>query len=556
MCFGFRTSGTQAQAIPEDQQDNNKIHTPSRRPCHSNHSHRNVSMVLAALTEDINTKYTFGSMLGYGAYGEVVACMEKITRRVNACKIMSPSRLLKTVDGPNIIKRLQNEIACMSYLAGHPNIIQMIDVYETRHTLFMVQEMCQGGNLMQLIELYPLEEADAATLFRGMIKAVLHCHQMGIIHRDIKPENFLLSKRFVLTKRSNAVIKLADFGLSCFHRNDVLTEAIGSPYYMAPEMVTIRKYGVAADVWSCGVCLYRMLSGQYPFDGQTNQEVFLKLRNKPHADFSKPVWSSISDEGKDLISMLLNANPEARICGEEVLHHPWMKNNQELKDNAPPTQIQRRRSSIAKQYFATGATATEVSSFSSSTSSGSSDAKSTGSKASCKVTSPTTSARVFFSPVNLNLRTTIHTFINMFKKHIEEPYIKLLQADSADDAAVEWDVLCSGMALVNNYLEENASRDGFFFLGREPSLAEAATAPQLYRMCATLPAIRDIELLKACRDLELSRLYIWLKEVLNRPSDCCDVLALPEHVYIHLARRMYVKYEGPPTPPQCLISDV
>ena len=458
--------------------------------------------------------------------------MEKTTHRVYACKILRP-QLLKAEDS-GVIGRLKNEIACLSYLAGHPNIIRLVDVYETKHTVYMVQEMCQGGNLMQLLEQnQPLSEEDAAHMFRGMIKSVLHCHQMGVIHRDVKPDNFLLSKRFLLTQPSDTVLKLADFGLSCFHRNEMVTEVVGSPYYMAPEMIKQRAYGVQADIWSCGICLYLMLSGSYPFDGTSMEDVFSLLRRSaPFVDFSKPAWKHVTEDCKDLICAMLTADPLVRIQGQDVLTHPWMITHQELK--------------AVKRRASDNQTAPEAP-FDTTNMTGNNNNK---------VIGQTASARVFFSPVNLDVRTKIHTFIDMFKKTVEEPYVRLMQATSADGAAAEWDLLCAGLAQMDGYLERYASNDGFFFLGREPSLAEAAITPLLYRMCATLPVIRNLELVTACEELGLTRLLMWLKEVLDRPSDCCDVRALPQNVYVHLARRLYVKYEGPPTPPSPQLSRI
>ena len=637
--------------------DNKKVHFESKIPDQkdqkdqdqdqdqepANDSKRGSgSTVLAALTEDIHSKYIFGPMLGRGAYGEVVACMENSSRKVYACKILKPKELLETEDGPNVIGRLRNEIASLSYLAGHPNIIQLIDVYETNTTLYMVQEMCRGGNLMQLIEKSaPISEQVAAQLFRGMIKSVLHCHQMGIVHRDIKPDNFLLSK-----KGPEAVLKLADFGLSCFHRNEMMTEAVGSPFYMAPEMIRRRQYSVEADIWSCGISLYRMLSGHMPINGKTSREVFQVLKHSPQPDFSDPVWKTISFEAKQLVSMLLKSDPQLRVHGQDVLRHSWLGNNQRLEfENQHKNQnvLQRpiRSESVKNRFFMptsekceiwsggtngsqqhpqhpqrilgydtqqNGVTLTSVRSFnnigtsinapkySSNTSIIAGNTKTlvtsvnvanvanvasiANAAVACvdsdvssydgqkplakpnsnlssirnnKVTGKTstdelsTSARVFFSPTDFILRTHIHTFIDMFKKNVEEPYVKLLQAITADDAAIEWDFICTGFVQMDDFLERYASHDGPYFLGLEPSLAEAAIAPSLYRMYATLPAIRDLELLTTCEELRLERFSKWIREVLDRPTDCCDVLALPQHVYVHLARRLYVKYEGPPS---------
>ena len=131
---------------------------------------------------------------------------------------------------------------------------------------------------------------------------------------------------------------------------------------------------------------------------------------------------------------------------------------------------------------------------------------------------------------------------------MEEPYTRLLQARDAATAGTEWDNVCFGLRNLDAYMLEHASKDGPFFRGGEPSLAEAATAPALFRMVATLPALRNLELVGACEEMELSRLTPWLAEVLDRPADCCDVQPLPAHVYVHLARKLHVRYEGPPTP--------
>ena len=158
------------------------------------------------------------------------------------------------------------------------------------------------------------------------------------------------------------------------------------------------------------------------------------------------------------------------------------------------------------------------------------------------------SARIFFSPENLKLKLKIHGFIDTFKIGPEVHYTHLLSAIDADVAGREWAAFCIGLRELNDYLERHGSADGPFFLGGEPSLAEAATAPALFRMVATLPVLRDLELMTACEEMDLTRLVAWLREVLERPQDCCDVAALPAHVYVALARKLHVRYEGPPTP--------
>ena len=97
------------------------------------------------------------------------------------------------------------------------------------------------------------------------------------------------------------------------------------------------------------------------------------------------------------------------------------------------------------------------------------------------------------------------------------------------------------------YLAMHASKEGPFFEGREPSFAEAALAPGLFRMVASLEGIRHIRLLPSCMEMGLSRLVTWLSEVLARPEEVCDVAPLPAHVYVTMARKLHVRYEGPPS---------
>ena len=131
---------------------------------------------------------------------------------------------------------------------------------------------------------------------------------------------------------------------------------------------------------------------------------------------------------------------------------------------------------------------------------------------------------------------------------METAYTRLLQATSAVVAGIEWGAVCAGLQRLDSYLVKHASREGPWFLGDEPSLAEAATAPGLFRIAATLPALRNLELMGACVELGLTRLSKWLAEVLARPDEVCDVQIRSAEEYVTLARKLHVRYEGPPTP--------
>ena len=131
--------------------------------------------------QDVRAKYRPVSELGRGAYGLVLCCLEKATGQHVACKAVDVIALLQTRDGPNIIRRLKAEVGVMSYLAGHPNIVHLHNMYESASHIFLVQELCTGGTLKDVFRTAPRAagEARIAGLFRGVVKSVLHCHQVG-----------------------------------------------------------------------------------------------------------------------------------------------------------------------------------------------------------------------------------------------------------------------------------------------------------------------------------------------------------------------------------------
>lgn len=154
------------------------------------------------------------------------------------------------------------------------------------------------------------------------MKQLLSCinflHKNDIIHRDLKPENLLLE-----SNKDFHSIKLIDFGISLIYdKKDFLTERIGTPYYIAPE-VWKRKYNEKCDVWSAGVIMYILLSGEPPFNGQSDEEIKQKIL-KGKFKMEGKTWKAISDEAKDLIKKLLTFNHEDRQSAEDALSHPWV----------------------------------------------------------------------------------------------------------------------------------------------------------------------------------------------------------------------------------------
>ncbi|KIY96051.1 hypothetical protein MNEG_11913 [Monoraphidium neglectum] len=151
-----------------------------------------------------------------------------------------------------------------------------------------------------------------------MAEVLRHCHELGVVHRDLKPENFLLT-----SKEPDADLKVTDFGLSTFFRQgERFRELVGSPYYVAPEVLQ-KNYSHQADMWSLGVILYILLSGLPPFWGSTEEQIF-KMVLKGDIDFKSEPWPKVSPEAKDCIRQMLTRDPSQRVSAHEILKHDWL----------------------------------------------------------------------------------------------------------------------------------------------------------------------------------------------------------------------------------------
>ncbi|GIL65354.1 hypothetical protein Vafri_19022 [Volvox africanus] len=220
----------------------------------------------------------------------------------------------------------------MHHLRGHPNVITFHGAYEDASDVYMVMELCTGGDLFERIEkITTITERSAASLFRDLVETVSYCHTLGVVHRDLKPENFLITDR-----GPNSRIKLADFGLSCFYQEgqEEMHDVVGSAYYMAPEVIR-RQYGGACDTWSLGVILHILLSGAPPFTGSTDADILRAVRTQ-EVDLTVSPWPSVSRHARHLVSKMLEKDQDKRIRLDQVMSHPWLRPD----GTAPPRALQ------------------------------------------------------------------------------------------------------------------------------------------------------------------------------------------------------------------------
>ncbi|WOK91738.1 calcium-dependent protein kinase 17 [Canna indica] len=275
-----------------------------------------VGAVLPRKTDKLKDHYTLGRKLGQGQFGTTYLCVEKATGKEFACKSISKQKLASDED----VEDVRREIQIMHHLSGHPNVISIVAAFEDAVAVHLVMDLCAGGELFdRIIQKGHYSEKAAAELARVIVGVVQTCHSLGVMHRDLKPENFLFVNR-----KENSPLKAIDFGLSIFFKpGDTFTDVVGSPYYVAPE-VLLKHYGPEADVWSAGVIVYILLSGVPPFWDETEQGVFQEVL-RGELDFSSNPWPSISDSAKDLIRRILVRDPKRRLTAHEVLCHPWVR---------------------------------------------------------------------------------------------------------------------------------------------------------------------------------------------------------------------------------------
>ncbi|CAI8612921.1 unnamed protein product [Vicia faba] len=256
-------------------------------------------------------KYEIGKLLGVGASAKVYHATNIKTGKRVAVKVMNKRKLINGGFSANI----EREISILSSL-HHPNIINLFEVLASKTKIYFIVELASAGELFEEVAKQDkLTEEHARKYFRQLISAVKHCHSHGVFHRDLKLDNLLLDE--------NDNLKVTDFGLSAVKnqiRPDGLLHTVcGTPSYVAPEILAKKGYnGAKADVWSCGVVLFAITAGYLPFNDYNITVLYRKIYR---GQFRFPKW--VSCDLKNLLSRLLDTNPETRISIDEILEDPW-----------------------------------------------------------------------------------------------------------------------------------------------------------------------------------------------------------------------------------------
>ncbi|KAJ4474351.1 Pkinase-domain-containing protein [Lentinula aciculospora] len=250
--------------------------------------------------------YTLGRVIGEGAYGKV---------RIGTHRLTSTRVAIKQIP-KSMSASLTREIHHHRQL-HHPHVTQMYEVIATESSIWIVTELCSGGELFDyLTEKGRLSEDETKFLFGQLCLAVAYLHEKGIVHRDLKLENVLLDER--------CRVKLGDFGFTReFERGVLMDTFCGTTGYASPEMLQGKKYlGAEVDIWSLGVILYVLLTGMLPFDDDDEQI----MRDKVIlGEFEDPEW--LSTDARDLVQNILQKEPSKRLTIPQILEHPWFTSN-------------------------------------------------------------------------------------------------------------------------------------------------------------------------------------------------------------------------------------
>uniref|UniRef100_A0A3P8SXR5 Serine/threonine-protein kinase 17A n=1 Tax=Amphiprion percula TaxID=161767 RepID=A0A3P8SXR5_AMPPE len=263
-----------------------------------------------------------GKELGRGKFAVVRKCVEKCTGNEYAAKFMRKRR-----KGQDCRMEIIHEIAVLELATASHRVVNLHQVYEMASEMVLVLEFAAGGEIFNQCvsdrEEEAFSEEDVKRLMRQILEGVTFLHQNNVVHLDLKPQNILLTSSCPLGD-----IKIVDFGLSrMISSHQELREIMGTPEYVAPEILNYEPISTATDMWSIGVLAYVMLTGISPFLGEDKQETFLNI-SQLNVSYTEDELQQLDQAALSFIQTLLRKQPQDRATAEQCLQHPWLQSSE------------------------------------------------------------------------------------------------------------------------------------------------------------------------------------------------------------------------------------
>lgn len=252
-----------------------------------------------------------------GKFAAVRKCTHRVTQVEYAAKFIRKRR--RSMDQR---QEILHEVAVLRLAerAQSARIVRLHEVYETPQEIAIVLELAAGGELQRVVDLQDgLQEVETVQVMRQILEGLIFLHDHNIAHLDLKPQNMLLTGNY-----PDCDIKLCDFGISRVIRSGIeVREILGTPDYVAPEVLSYEPISLATDIWSVGVLAYVLLSGYSPFAGETKQETFCNI-SQCTLNFPDELFEGVSEAARDFIRTTLQTDPGCRLSARQCLEHPWL----------------------------------------------------------------------------------------------------------------------------------------------------------------------------------------------------------------------------------------
>ncbi|KAI9218410.1 kinase-like domain-containing protein [Blastocladiella britannica] len=268
---------------------------------------------------DPTQQYTNLVKIGQGASGGVFTASQVATGAVVAVKQMN-------LDAQPKKDLIINEIIVMQQ-SKHANIVNFIDAFLWKADLWVVMEYMEGGALTDVVTYNLMTEGQIAAVCREIFQGLAHLHSQGVIHRDIKSDNVVLS--------NSGQVKLTDFGY-CAQINEFQAKRntmVGTPYWMAPEIVTRKEYGPKVDVWSLGILAIEMIEGEPPYLNENPLRALYLIATNGTPTLQNP--GQLSSTFRDFLAKCLTVEVDQRPHAHEMLRHPFLQKAAPLTSLAP-----------------------------------------------------------------------------------------------------------------------------------------------------------------------------------------------------------------------------